>query len=76
MGRLSNISLRRFRGFLESKELKCIDTVGGHEKWVRADLRRPVILQTHVDPVPEFIIRSNLKTIGATIKELIEYLGN
>nr|DAK03401.1 MAG TPA: HICA protein [Caudoviricetes sp.] len=76
MGRLSNISARRFRGFLESKGLKCIKTEGGHEKWARADLRRPVMLQTHVDPVPEFIVRNNLKTIGATIKELVEYLGS
>lgn len=76
MGRLSNISLRRFQGFLEYKGLKYIKTVGGHEKWVRSDLRRPVMLQTHIDPVPEFIIRNNLKTIGATIKELIAYLGN
>jgi hypothetical protein len=76
MGRLSNISLRRFQGFLEYKGLKYIKTVGGHEKWVRSDLRRPVMLQTHIDPVPEFIIRNNLKTIGATIKELIAYLGS
>ena len=76
MGRLSNISLRRFQGFLEYKGLKYIKTVGGHEKWVRSDLRRPVMLQTHIDPVPEFIIRNNLKTIGAPIKELIAYLGS
>ncbi|WP_288539539.1 type II toxin-antitoxin system HicA family toxin [uncultured Alistipes sp.] len=76
MGRLSNIPLRRFRDFLDYKGLKCIRTVGGHEKWVRADLRRPVMLQTHIDPVPEFIIRNNLKTIGATIKEFTDYLGN
>lgn len=76
MGRLSNISLRLFRGFLESKGLKCIKTTGGHEKWVRSDLRRPVMLQTHIDPVPEFIVRNNLKTIGATIKELTDYIGN
>ena len=76
MGRLSNISLRRFRSFLEYKGLKAIKTEGGHEKWVRSDLGRPVMIQTHVDPVPEFIIRNNLKTIGATIKEMIDYLGN
>lgn len=76
MGRLSNIPLRRFRDFLDYKGLKCIRTVGGHEKWVRADLRRPVMLQTHIDPVPEFIIRNNLKTIGSTIKEFTDYLGN
>lgn len=34
------------------------------------------MLQTHIDPVPEFIIRNNLKTIGATIKKFTDYLGN
>lgn len=34
------------------------------------------MLQTHVDPIPEFIIRNNLKTIGASIKEFLEYRGN
>lgn len=34
------------------------------------------MLQTHIDPVPEFIIRNNLKTLGATIKEFTDYLGN
>lgn len=76
MGRLSNISLRIFRAFLESQGLKCIRTKGGHEVWARADLGRPVILQTHIDPVPEFIVRNNLKTIGATVKELITYIGS
>lgn len=76
MGRLSNIPLRVFQDFLKAKGLKCIKTEGGHEKWVRGDLRRPVMLQTHVEPIPEFIIRNNLKTIGASIKEFLEYRGN
>ncbi len=76
MGRLSNISLRKFRSFLEYKGLKCTKVTGGHEKWTRADLRRPVMIQTHIDPIPEFIVRNCLKTIGATIKEFIDYLGN
>ena len=76
MGRLSNIPLRVFQDFLKAKGLKCIKTEGGHEQWVRGDLRRPVMLQTHVDPIPEFIIRNNLKTIGASIKEFLEYRGN
>lgn len=76
MGRLSNIPLRIFREFLKHKGLKCVKTQGGHEKWVRSDLGRPVMLQTHIDPVPEFIIRNNLKTIGVSIKEFLEYRGN
>jgi predicted RNA binding protein YcfA (HicA-like mRNA interferase family) len=76
MGSLDNIPLRRFRGFLESRGLKVIRTTGGHEVWSRADLGRPVVLQTHIDPVPGFIVRTNLKTIGASKQELLDFLGD
>lgn len=76
MGRLSNVSLALFRSFLEEKGLKKIRTSGGHEIWSRSDLGRPVILQTHIDPVPEFIVRNNLKTIGATVKEFLLFRGS
>lgn len=74
--KLSNIPLRKFRGFLEQMGLKHIKTTGGHEKWVRSDLNRPIIIQSHIDPVPEFIVRNCLKTIKASIKDLIDYIGN
>nr|DAE37637.1 MAG TPA: HICA protein [Caudoviricetes sp.] len=76
MGRLSNITIKLFRGFLEEQGLRHIRTKGGHEIWARADLSRPIVLQTHVGPMPEFVIRNNLKTIGATIKELMTYIGS
>lgn len=76
MGIIDNIPLKKYRYFLESRGLKVIRTSGGHEVWARYDLGRPVILQTHIDPVPGFIVRGNLKTIGATKKELLDYLGN
>lgn len=41
-------------------------TKGGHEHWTRADLPRPITVQTHVDPVPEFIIKNALRTLGMT----------
>ena len=31
---------------------------------------RPIILQTHVDPVPEIIVRSNLRSLGFNRKDL------
>ena len=39
---------------------------GGHEHWTRADLLRPITIQTHIDPVPEFIIKNGLKQLGLT----------
>lgn len=29
---------------------------GGHEVWFHKDLPRSIPLQTHIDPVPEFIV--------------------
>jgi hypothetical protein len=55
--KLKNISLKEFRKFLKKVECKMVRTNGGHEHWTRSDLNRPITLQTHIDPVPEFIIR-------------------
>lgn len=76
MVRLHNVSLKVLRGFLEERGLKRIRDKGGHEIWSRTDLRRPVILQSHIDPIPEFIVKNNLKTIGATATELLKYMGS
>ena len=71
---LKNISLRTFRDFLLWEGLKNIQTEGGHEVWSRKDLRRPVILQTHIDPVPEFVVRNALRTIEASKEDYIRFL--
>jgi len=62
--------------YVEYKGLKHIRTSGGHEIWSRSDLSRPVIIQGHIDPVPEFIIKRNLNTIGSNRNEFIEFLRN
>lgn len=74
MGRLSNIKLSEFRRFLESKGLKPIRDKGGHEVWSERGLLRPIVLQSHIDPIPQFIIKSNLKTMGIPDQELIDFL--
>jgi len=47
---LSNISIARFREFLDNAGCKHIRTSGGHEVWTRKDLTRSVIFQTHIEP--------------------------
>jgi hypothetical protein len=71
--RLKNIPLRLFRDYLTYKGLKLIRTSGGHEVWSRHDLTRPVVIQTHIDPIPEFIIKNNLRTINETPEDFIEF---
>ncbi len=77
--KLSNIPLDLFREFLFdqgcTREKKSnTKGRGGHEKWNRADLLRPITLQTHIDPVPEMIVKSNLRTLGLSRKDLEEWL--
>ncbi len=62
--RLSNIPLKKYRKFLENLGCKCNRTKGGHEHWSRSNLDRQITLQTHIDPVPEFIIRQHLRHLG------------
>lgn len=75
MGIFQNISPETFRKFLEYKGLKCLRTKGDHEIWSKAEILRPVVFQTAVDPVPEFILKNNLRVMGSTRKELIDFVS-
>ena len=72
--KLSNIPLKTIREYLEWKGLKNIRTKGGHETWCRTDLLRPIIIQTHVDPVPEFIVKQILRHLNANRDDLGNFL--
>jgi hypothetical protein len=76
--KLSNIPLKDFRKFLENQGLNMIKSSkgrGGHEKWARLDLERPITIQTHVDPVPEFIVQQVLRYLGMDRKVFFECMG-
>ncbi len=73
---LKNISLKLFREYLKFKGLKLYRTNGGHEIWGSAKLRRPVVFQTHIDPIPEFIIRNNLRTLGVKADDFYDFTEN
>jgi len=72
--KLSNISIVKFQAFLDLALCKQIGINGGHEKWTRADLTRPIIFQTHINPIPEFIIKNNLRVLGYTKKQFFQIL--
>lgn len=71
---LKNIGLKDFQRFLLHHGLTRIRTKGSHEIWSRKDLTRPVIIQSTSDPVPKFIIKSNLRTMGLTTEDLSNFL--
>jgi hypothetical protein len=73
---LKNIPLKTFRDFLQYKGLQPSRIKGGHEKWDRDDLKRPAMIQTHVDPVPEFVVKRILDTINASKEDYLYFLKN
>ena len=75
MKSLSNITVAEFRAFLESLGLSKRRAKGGHEAWMKAGMTRPVIFQTHVSPIPEFIVRNNLRNLGISKQEFLEMIG-
>ncbi len=68
---LSNIPLNKFRTFLFNQGCSRVSTEGGHEKWTREGLTRPIIIQTHIDPVSELIVRNTIRALGISRKEFI-----
>lgn len=74
MKKLSNISLSDMRKALKGSGLNKIRTKGGHETWSKAAMTRPITIQTHIDPIPEFIVKQVIRNLGITNKAFIELI--
>jgi hypothetical protein len=74
--RLKNVPLKLFREYLTSKGMKIIRTKGGHEIWGGKNVSRPIVLQSHVDPIPEFIVRQCLRALNVDFDDFIDFLSN
>lgn len=73
MSQLKPIKWRRFEKFLLYVGCGLKRQKGDHRVYWREDLKRPIILPTY-DEIAKFIIVSNLKTLGITVKEYLEIL--
>ena len=70
--KLSNIALKDFRTFLKLQGLNLIKDSkgrGGHEKWSKLGMYRPITIQTHIDPIPEFIVKQVLRHLKMSRKD-------
>lgn len=74
MKKLSNITVKEFRDLLLHLGLQPLRTAGGHEIWTKQGLRRTIVFQTHVEPIPEFIVRNTIRDLGMTRQEFLEIL--
>lgn len=61
---LRNVSISQLESFLELCLCKFIKNQKGHIQYTRADLTRPLTFQSHIDPVPEFIVKNLLRGLG------------
>ncbi|WP_420580860.1 type II toxin-antitoxin system HicA family toxin [Reichenbachiella sp.] len=71
---LKNIPLKLYRDFLKDQGCKITRTKGGHEHWTKKDLSRPITVQSHIDPVPEFIIKNGLRILKLTKQDFINWI--
>jgi predicted RNA binding protein YcfA (HicA-like mRNA interferase family) len=62
--RLPNITIKELRKFLMKIGCELKRTKGGHEHWAKEGLLRPITFQSHIEPVPEFIMRNILRNLG------------
>jgi predicted RNA binding protein YcfA (HicA-like mRNA interferase family) len=69
---VNNIRLKLFRKFLQSVGCEMNRIKGGHEIWTHPDASRPIIIQSHIDPIPAFIVLNNLKTLGITKEDFFK----
>ncbi len=76
MRNLSNVTIAEFRAIMVLLGLVKVRTKGGHEAWMKAGMTRPAIVQTHVDPIPEYVLRNNLRVIGISRDEFLALLEN
>ena len=74
MRTLKNISVSEMRHVLMCLGLLKVRTKGGHESWMKEGMLRPVVIQTHVEPIPEFIVKNALRTIGISKEDFLKVL--
>ena len=72
--KLSNVSIKDLKEFLIKAGCKHFRTNGGHEIWGRCDLKRPIVIQTHVNPVSEFVLHKILKNLKLTKQDFFNML--
>ena len=76
MPTVKTIPIALYRKALESMGLKLIHSTGGHEKWTRADLNRPVMFSNHYKEVSHMQVKSNCRTLGVTVNVFMRLVNS
>ena len=65
-----NLPLAVLQKILLHQGCKRIRKTKGHDKYARQDLLRPITIQNHIDPVPEFIVKQVMRTLKLNNKDM------
>ena len=74
MKKLSNISVKEFRDILVRLGLQLLRTTGGHEIWIKEGLQRAIVFQSHVEPIPEFVVRNAIRDLDMSRQDFMDIL--
>jgi len=75
MKNLSNISLKEFRSFIEHHGCYLARITGGHLEYRKTGIKRTLVIQSHISPIPEFIVRKILHELGLTRKDVEQFFN-
>ena len=70
-----NLSLATVRKILRHQGCKLIRHEKGHEKYSKQSLFRPIVIQDHIDPVPDFIVKQIMRTLSLSNKDMEKILS-
>lgn len=71
----SNLPLSAVRKILKHQGCNLIRHENGHEKYSKQSLLRPIVIQDHIDPVPEFVVKQIMRTLKLTNKDMEKILS-
>lgn len=76
MPRITPISFAKFDKFLRFVGCVYVSQKGSHRKYVREDIKRPIIIPFHstID-IPVFIIKNTLRTLGVSNETYLDIAG-
>ena len=70
-----NLPLSTVRKILKHQGCNLLHHDKGHEKYSKKSLLRPIVIQNHIDPVPEFIVKQIMRTLGLSNQDMEKILA-
>lgn len=71
MNNLRNISLSDYRRILAEFGCEFKRSKGDHEVWWKDGMKRPIIFHTHIEVIPEPIVRNTIRDLEITHEEFL-----